>query len=294
VALTSYEELRAEIAVRYGDLSKRLQQIARFALDNPDAMALETIAVIAEQADVQPSAMIRFAKAFDFEGFSEMQRVFRSRLVDRTPSYRDRIRQLQTSENDSLTTPGGILGHFVDAGIHALQHLQEEVSPEQLERTLNILAKARCIHVVGQRRAFGVAAYLVYGLSHLGRPCHLIDNTGGLINQQALSMTEGDALIAISFHSYSSETLGVAQRAAQDGIPVIAITDAPLSPLNPLAEVCFEVEDAQVRGFRSLTATMCLAVTLVVSLGQYLESRSEPAGTRQRRLSNGTPVPESR
>jgi len=51
---------------------------------------------------------------------------------------------------------------------------------------------------------------------------------------------------------------------------------------------------AQVRGFRSLTATMCLAVTLVVSLGQYLESRSEPAGTRQRRLSNGTPVPESR
>src|SRR4051812_6074555 len=112
-----YEDLRNEIAARYGDLSNRLQQIARFALDNPDDMALKTIAVIAEQAGVPPSAMIRFAKAFGFEGFSDMQRVFRSRLVDRAPRYRDRIRDMQAAAGGDLVSPDAMLGHFVEAGI---------------------------------------------------------------------------------------------------------------------------------------------------------------------------------
>ena len=43
------EELRAAILVRYESLSKRLQQIARYVLDEPNAMALETLAVLAER-----------------------------------------------------------------------------------------------------------------------------------------------------------------------------------------------------------------------------------------------------
>ncbi len=46
-----------------------------------------------------------------------------------------------------------------------------------------------------------------------------------------------------------------------------------MSPLIPLARVSFEIEDAQIKTFRSLSAIMCLAVTLVVSLGQRLSRR---------------------
>ena len=46
-----------------------------------------------------------------------------------------------------------------------------------------------------------------------------------------------------------------------------------LSPLIPLARVAFEVEDAELQGFRSLSATMCLALALVVQLGQRLNER---------------------
>ena len=61
------EELRAAILDSYEDLSKRLQQIARYVLDEPNAVALETLAVIGERAGVQPSAIVRFAKAIGFE-----------------------------------------------------------------------------------------------------------------------------------------------------------------------------------------------------------------------------------
>ena len=65
----------------------------------------------------------------------------------------------------------------------------------------------------------------------------------------------------------------VCRYASDHGAPIVALTDGPLSPLVPLATIAFEIEDARVRGFRALTATMCLAVSLVVSLGQALEGR---------------------
>ena len=50
-----YEDLKQEITDRYDSLSRRLRDIARFALENPSIMALETIANIARTAKVQPS-----------------------------------------------------------------------------------------------------------------------------------------------------------------------------------------------------------------------------------------------
>ena len=87
-----YEELRADIARRHPDLSDRLQVIAEFALDHPPEMALGTVAEVAERAKLQPSAIVRFAHAMGYGGFTEMQQIFRSRLVaGATPSYKERI-----------------------------------------------------------------------------------------------------------------------------------------------------------------------------------------------------------
>ena len=43
IAPASAEELRAEIVSRYETLSKRLKQIARYILDEPNDIALETL-----------------------------------------------------------------------------------------------------------------------------------------------------------------------------------------------------------------------------------------------------------
>ncbi|MCK5624198.1 MAG: MurR/RpiR family transcriptional regulator, partial [Alphaproteobacteria bacterium] len=89
------------------------------------------------------------------------------------------------------------------------------------------------------------------------------------------AVRKGDALIAVSFSPYSPETLAVTEVAVKAGASIIAITDGPLSPLAPLAEICLEVEEAEVGSFRSLSACMCLALTLVVSLGHRMESNQK-------------------
>jgi len=57
---------------------------------------------------------------------------------------------------------------------------------------------------------------------------------------------------------------------------VIVITDSvigPLAPLAPFADVCLEVKETEVFGFRGLilSALMCLSHSLNVELGKQLE-----------------------
>ncbi|VTM49269.1 transcriptional regulator of the myo-inositol catabolic operon [Klebsiella pneumoniae] len=46
--------LQDEIRRRYDTLSKRLKQVARYILDNSNSVAFDTVASIAQQADVPP------------------------------------------------------------------------------------------------------------------------------------------------------------------------------------------------------------------------------------------------
>jgi DNA-binding MurR/RpiR family transcriptional regulator len=66
--------------------------------------------------------------------------------------------------------------------------------------------------------------------------------------------------------------------AADRKVTVIAISDSRLSPIARRADLCFEVKDAEFRKFRSLTASLCLAQTLVIGYAYQLTERD--AGRR--------------
>ncbi len=81
---TRYDELARSITESYPELPNRLQGIARFALGNPDAMALSTVAEIARAAEVPPSAVIRFANALGYPGFTDLQGIYLEFIVARS------------------------------------------------------------------------------------------------------------------------------------------------------------------------------------------------------------------
>ena len=58
----SFEQLKGELSRSYPALSPQLQRIASYALEHPQDMALDTVATLARDAGVQPSARVRFAQ----------------------------------------------------------------------------------------------------------------------------------------------------------------------------------------------------------------------------------------
>jgi DNA-binding MurR/RpiR family transcriptional regulator len=275
---TTFDELKNAIAENYPGLSRQLQQIARFVLEYPEDMALETVAVIAKRATVQPSSMIRFAQALGFDGFSDMQQVFRSVLVSRSGNYRDRIETLRRQSEGDGSAPGAVLADSVEESIHALQLLQENTSSEDLERAIDLLAAANDIYVLAERRAFPVAFYLTYAIGRLERPVHLLDGIGGMLSQQVSNIKKQDAIIVVSFPPYSPSVVELLAEQNQRGITTVSITDSAISPVAMEANVAFGIKQQEERAFRSLVAPMCLAQSLVVGLGHRLVALNHNGG----------------
>ena len=80
--------------------------------------------------------------------------------------------------------------------------------------------------------------------------------------------TAKDAVLAVSFTPYASETVTLVSPGRSRECPVIAITDSAFSPLARDAEIWFEVAEANFEGFRSLAATLALAMTLTVAVAE--------------------------
>ena len=264
----SYDELRGAIAQKHRALSGRLQQIAEFVLDHPTEVALGTVAEVAARSGVPPSAIVRFAHALGFGGFTEMQQVFRSRLVAGVaPSYKARLARMKHEEKSILgRKPAAVLGRFVAEAQSALVTLSQSAHARELDAATAILANARDIYLLGLGGSFPVATHLAYVLRKLGRRVMLLDGIGGSIHEQSHPASSEDALVAISFRNYYPDTARLFPELVARGVPAISITDSLLSPIVEGARVVFEIQDMPEPALRTLVAPMCLVQAMAIGL----------------------------
>ena len=271
----SFDELRDVINEQFDTLSPHLQRLARYALHNPSGFALSTIVQVARANEVQPSSVVRFAKAFGFRGFSDLQKVFRHRLIEGTPELRNEVySQHESMEQLAEDAPLHLFHDFSTASNDAVEEVRHTVTNESLKTALHMMETANTIYVIGQRRAFPVAAYISYGLARLELKGFLVDFVGGMAHQQIATMTKDDLLFAVSFPPYTPEVVKIVKDAHIREIPVLAITDDERSPLATHSAHSFKVFDNAVRRFRPLSPSIVLAQTLIMGLG-YLKDRKK-------------------
>ena len=255
-------------------------------LDEPNDIALETLAVIAARCGVQPSAIVRFAKTFGFEGATQMQRLFRDGLLSANASlgYGERIREFSKAvDGKRIDDPAQVLAEFVEGNVLALQHLGDAIDQRRLAEAVKLIERADTVFVAGFRRSFPVAAYLAYSLHQVDKKTVFIDSVGGMALQQIHSISKRDLLVAVSYHPYAEETVHLVEAAVAQGCKVLSISDSLVSPVAKPAAMVLQVREAEIRKFRSLSASMCLAQALVISYAFAATGASpaKPAAARR-------------
>lgn len=277
------EALQSEILSRYESLSKRLQQIARYALEEPNALALETLAVIADRCGVQPSTIVRFAQTFGFDGAAQMQRLFRDGLLSSNAAlgYGERVRNFSAAVDRKAHKPDErLLSEFIEGNSLALHNLAETVSDVEFNDAVRMITQADMVFVAGFRRAFPVSSYLAYSLQQAGKRTQFVDGVGGMERQQLSTITPQDLLIAVSYHPYAQETALAVDLAAERGAPILAVTDSLVSPIAKPAKIALQVRESEIRAFRSLSASLCLVQALVIA---FAFESARPRKTKTRR-----------
>lgn len=283
----SFHEFTDAVSAALPQLSPQQRLIAQHVLEHPDGFALGTAATVAEAAGVQPSALVRFAHAMGFSGFSDLQQLFRNRLLEQAGTYRQRISAMSGDATGNGSGHGArregqppTLHAFIEQAAADLQRLEGAVSEAALRQAARLLCGAKRVHVLAQRRAFPVAAYLYYALGQLDLRVQLHDGVGGMLGESVRQIERGEVLLVTSFRNYSPEVVDAAASTHARGVQVIALSDHPLSPLKPSASVLLLTGSGTPAQVRSLVAPMCLAQTLVVYTGQGLVQPKKRVGAR--------------
>lgn len=240
-------------------LSPQLKRISQFVLDHPQQAALMRISDISASLGVQPSAVIRFSKAVGFSGFSDIQRILKADLAQAFPrSYFERLQ-------DAADQDKGTLFRFADLARQSLDTLPDI---RVFNQALDMLTHSETIHVLGLRRAFGVASYFAYLLSSFEARVNQIEFLGHM-NQAALSTVRaGDLVFLISFPNYSAEVLEAMSLATQRGAQTLALTDSMVSPVAQRADLVLLTDQATDGGFRSAAGSMVIVQALAMAFGE--------------------------
>jgi DNA-binding MurR/RpiR family transcriptional regulator len=267
-----FPTLRALIAARAPGLPRRLTQVATFALDNPDDIAFGTAASVAQRSGVQPSTLVRFSQALGYQGFSDLQDVFRARLRDRVPSYEERLKQLR--EHGEASKTGLLLQGFSEAAERSVQDLRVKLDPATLDAAVEILARRRD-HLPRRAQAL-VPHHQLHGLRHGQargaqppgrRHCRARRRADRL--HLAARRCAGDQLHPLCQRDGEP-------RPRRQGPSRHGWCRSPTRSSHPsrgIADAWLEIAEADFEGFRSMAATMALAMTLTVAVASKRGAR---------------------
>lgn len=255
-----YDSLRQRLLEMRDELPPRLVQVAAYATGFPDEMAFGTTASISTAIGVQPSTLVRFARALGYDGFTDMQSVFRERLRDNSSAYAERLSALPRTGND-------ILEGFLDAA-HASLERAAAIPPERFANAARLLAGAETIYLIARKRSFPITSYMAYSFGKLGIRYQLLPSVIGADREMLSFASPRDAAFVASFSPYASETVEATRELASRKVSIVSLTDSAFSPLTALSDEWLELPETSFSDFRSLSASIALAMALVVAVAQ--------------------------
>lgn len=267
----TYDELRSLLQERLSDLAPGQRRIAQLLLDDPDGTAFRSIGETARLAEVHQSSVVRFATRLGLSGYPALVSLCRERLTVEAQLVARFGRAQQHAAGDDLLSR--MLEHEQDN----LQRTYTRLSGERWDRAVEVLAKARNVHVMGLRKCLPVAQLTAY-LLRLVRPGvrQLVPVTGSLVDELR-ELEAGDVFVAASINRYTADTVRAFEYAKERGLATISFTDSAASPLARGADVTFTAACEGVTILRSVTAFISIAQALATAVAVHngTQSRDE-------------------
>lgn len=274
-----YRHLTQLLDSHFERLSPELQRAARWVREHPAELGLQSMRQSALAAGVSPATMTRLAQALGLEGFEAMRR----------PSMMAFARSMSSTPERTTDAPvlGGdsTLERLAQAQARNLASVAERNPTADLRAAAARVLQAREVLFLGLRASFGVAYHLHYSCDWLRPGTRLATDAGGAWADQVHALTPSDLLVVVSQAPYTRQTVEAAQAAQARGVPVLALTDSPLSPLARLAQQTLLFEATSPTFFHSMTGVQALAEALLACVAEQGGAAVvQRLGERQTRL----------
>ncbi|MDY7544902.1 SIS domain-containing protein [Glaciimonas sp. CA11.2] len=213
-------------------LSKSERKVALTILDNPQLALSENITALAKNALVSEPTVVRFCRAVGYEGWHDFKLKLAQSLAVALPGANEMLAQ------DDIAAD--LVNKICSRSINTLLDLRNHLSPDAIQRALDVLLKANKIEFYGQGTSGIVAADAQHKFFRSGVPT--VAYSDPHIHSIAASLLQpGDAVVAISQRGGNAALLRSVQLAKKGGADIIVLGPSG-TPLAELATVLVPID----------------------------------------------------
>jgi DNA-binding MurR/RpiR family transcriptional regulator len=269
------------IAAAGDDLTPTERRIAEAVIGDPSLLAFGTVAELARQVGTSRPSVVRFAVKLGFAGYRELQESVQEGLTQRFLSPSDRIRHVDDP----------VIGAARAVLIDAVAGVFDTINEDGLEALADPIARATAVWIISGETSRAGANALMSGLSIVRPLVRLVDSHS--VGTDLAGASRNDVAVVFDFYRYRRHSVETAGAFANLGVPVIAITDGPLSPLAALADSWIGLKVPAVGPFDSSVPAVAAAELLVALVGRTLQTEATKRIDRTEEMwaATGTFVP---
>lgn len=251
------------IVESFSDLTPELQKAAKFILENPEDVGLNSMRAIARGAGVKPATVSRLSKFLGFAEYEQLREPFRQRLRKSEPKFARRVKQIQKRGADKSAAL------FSDLRSQEVANIEGTLSDDNfpvLMDAAETIHKSRHVYVLGLRGAYGPAFLFYYAYQLFQDNSRLVDTRAGIFADQLRSISAKDSLLVISFPPYAQLTIDAVNYAAESGAKIVAITDSAVSPAAAAARHTIVTRNQSASFYHSFTGALAVTQALITLL----------------------------
>ncbi|MCI5106157.1 MAG: SIS domain-containing protein [Pseudomonadales bacterium] len=213
------------IADNLSKLRKSEAKVADYVLAQASDVINMRIADLAANADVSEPTVIRFCRAIGFDGFQSFKLQLAQQLVMGSV-----YTQFAVDDSDTVTD---LRNKVFDSTVGSLLTVRDELDPDVLEKAINTIANARRVEFYGFGASGSVAADAQHKFFRLQLSTAAYTDPH-IQRMSAVSLGEGDVVVAISQSGRTSALLESVALARDAGATVIGLAPAD----TPICQQC--------------------------------------------------------
>lgn len=247
---------------RTGELTPSERKVARTLFATNLMAGFDTVAELAQRAQVSGPTVVRFATKLGFTGYPDFQRALRGDLAQRIDSP---LRIYARSDQ----TPHGVrlFDHARDTFTRGIATTMATLPAREFDAVIDLLVdRKRPFWTTGGRFTQFCAQMLHAHLYQLRPNSHVIEYTPAGRPDGILDLGRRDVLMVFDVRRYQKDTIALAQTASARGATLVLVTDAWLSPIADIADHVLTVDVEAPSPYDSMVPCVALVETLVAAV----------------------------
>lgn len=254
----------------YETLSPAEKAAADFLLAHAEAVAMMTVAELADASGAAPSTIVRLSKRLGFTGYTQL----RLNLFRYETDAADSLIPAVDKDDDN----GDVFKKVFHSGIVALQDTLKMLDADAVDNIVSHLFDAKRILFFGIGTSYPIAIDAYFRFMRIGFPAS--EAHDGMIMRVAASQLEaGDVAVGISHSGKTRDTFDTLEIAKAAGAFTVAISSTRNSPLVASADEALVVYSDEIRYSMEAVSARIAHIAILDALCVAL-SLKDPERTR--------------